>query len=119
MYTALSILIIIASILMVLIVLVQNSKGGGLAANFASGNQAFGFRQTANFLEKATWGLAIVIIVLCVLAAVFINKGVNEGGMDVTDKIEESINAEEAPALPTLPVEETTPAVEEQEVPAE
>ena len=69
MYTAISILIIIVSILLTIVVLVQNSKGGGLAANFASGNQTFGVRQTADFLEKATWTLAICIAILSVVAA--------------------------------------------------
>ena len=73
MYTVISILIIIASILLTLVVLIQNSKGGGLAANFASGNQTFGVRQTADFLEKTTWTLAIVILVLCVAATAFIS----------------------------------------------
>ena len=64
MYTVIAILIVIASVILTLVVLVQNSKGGGLAANFAAGNQTFGVRQTADFLEKATWTLAIIIIVL-------------------------------------------------------
>ena len=59
MYTATAILIVIASILLTLVVLVQNSKGGGLAANFATGNTTFGVRQTADFLEKATWTLLL------------------------------------------------------------
>ena len=69
MYTAIAILIVIASIFLTIIVLVQNSKGGGLAANFAAGNQTFGVRQTADFLEKSTWALALIIIVLCVLSS--------------------------------------------------
>ena len=64
MYTVIAILIVIASILLTIVVLVQNSKGGGLAANFSSGNQTFGVRQTADFLERATWTLAISILVL-------------------------------------------------------
>ena len=67
-YITLSIIIVIASILLTIVVLLQNSKGGGLAANFASGNQTFGVRQTADFLEKATWTLAAVVIVLSVVA---------------------------------------------------
>ena len=70
MYTAISILIIIVSILLTIVVLVQNSKGGGLAANFASGNQTFGVRQTADFLEKATWTLAAVLIGLVVMGGI-------------------------------------------------
>ena len=44
MYIAISIIIVIASVLLTLVVLIQNSKGGGLAANFATGNQIFGVR---------------------------------------------------------------------------
>ncbi len=70
MFVAICVLIIIASVLLVLIVLVQNSKGGGLAANFAAGNQTFGVRQTADYLEKATWTLAIVVLILCLAGSV-------------------------------------------------
>ena len=68
MYTLFITLIIIASVLLVLLVLIQNSKGGGLAADFASGNQVMGAPKTADFLEKATWTLVAVIAVLSILA---------------------------------------------------
>ena len=68
MYTLFITLIIIASILLVLLVLIQNSKGGGLAADFAGGNQVMGAPKTADFLEKATWTLVAVIAVLSILA---------------------------------------------------
>ena len=66
-YIFISVLIIIACVLQVMIVLVQNSKGGGLAANFTSAGQSMGIRKTADFLEKATWTLAgsILLIVCC------------------------------------------------------
>jgi preprotein translocase subunit SecG len=75
MYTVIVILLIIVSIFLTLVVLVQNSKGGGLAANFAAGNQTFGVRQTADFLEKATWTLAIAILVLSLSATMFVSRG--------------------------------------------
>ena len=62
-------LIILVSVLMCLIVLVQNSKGGGLAAGFASSNQIMGVRKTTDFLEKATWSLAALMVVISVIAA--------------------------------------------------
>ncbi|MBS4060265.1 MAG: preprotein translocase subunit SecG [Bacteroidetes bacterium] len=74
MFVVISILILIVSVLMVLIVLVQNSKGGGLASNFSASNQFMGVRQTADFLEKATWTLAIAILVLSLAAAMAIPK---------------------------------------------
>ncbi len=63
-YVLLSVLILITCVLLVLIVLVQNAKGGGLASNFSSSNQVMGVRKTTDFLEKATWTLAIVLLVL-------------------------------------------------------
>lgn len=60
-------LIIITSVLLVLIVLVQNSKGGGLVSNFAATNQMMGVRKTTDFLEKATWGLAIALVFFCIV----------------------------------------------------
>lgn len=69
MYGFFIILIIIASILLVGVVLIQKSKGGGLASGFASGNQMMGVRKTTDFIEKATWGLAIFICLLSIVTA--------------------------------------------------
>ncbi|MDR0754069.1 MAG: preprotein translocase subunit SecG [Prevotellaceae bacterium] len=74
-YTILIVLAVIVSILLVFIVLIQNSKGGGLAANFASGNQIFGVRQTADTLEKATWYLSISLGFICIIAVLFPPQG--------------------------------------------
>ena len=71
MYSLLTILIVILAVLLILIVLVQNSKGGGLAANFASTNQIMGVRKTTDFLEKTTWALIGIIVLLCVAATAF------------------------------------------------
>ena len=78
MYTSLVILVVLASILMCLIVLVQESKGGGLSSNFSAGNQLAGVRKTTDFIEKATWGLAIAMVVLSVLCAYFAPDAVGE-----------------------------------------
>ena len=67
------ILIILACAVLAFFVLIQNSKGGGLASNFASSNQIMGVKKTTDFLEKATWGLATLIMVLC-LAFAFMTK---------------------------------------------
>ena len=69
MYTVLLILIILAAILMVGIVLIQESKGGGLASNFASYNQIGGVRKTTDFIEKTTWGLAAAMVIISILCA--------------------------------------------------
>ncbi|MDA3882668.1 MAG: preprotein translocase subunit SecG [Bacteroidales bacterium] len=63
-----NILIIITSILLVLIVLVQNSKGGGLASNFSASGQMMGVKKETDFLEKATWTLAIALVFFCFMS---------------------------------------------------
>lgn len=65
----LAILIIIASVALGFFVLIQESKGGGLASNFASSNQIMGVRKTTNVVEGITWGLAAAILVLCMWTA--------------------------------------------------
>ncbi len=69
MYTLFVILIVIAAILMIGIVLIQESKGGGLSSSFASYNQIGGVRKTTDFVEKATWGLAIAMVLFSVVCA--------------------------------------------------
>lgn len=68
MGTLISILIVIVAILLILIVIIQNPKGGGLSSSFASSNQVMGVRKTADFLEKATWTLAIALLGLSLIA---------------------------------------------------
>lgn len=74
MYTFIVILILIVCVLLALVVLVQNSKGGGLAANFSAPTQVLGARQSADFIEKATWWLAAILIVLSLVATAVIPR---------------------------------------------
>ena len=69
MYTLFVIFIVIAAVLMIGIVLIQESKGGGLASNFSSYNQIGGVRKTTDFIEKTTWGLAIAMVVISIACA--------------------------------------------------
>ena len=62
----LTVIIVFICILLTAVVLLQKSKGGGLAAGFQSSNQIMGAPKTANFLEKATWTLMGVIALLCI-----------------------------------------------------
>lgn len=74
MLTLVVVLVIIACVILGFIVLIQNSKGGGLASNFASSNQIMGVRKTTDFLEKATWGLAAFIMVMCFVCAFLVKN---------------------------------------------
>ena len=93
MYTLCIVLILIASLLLVLAVLVQNPKSG-MASNFGASNQIMGVRQTTDFLEKFTWGTAVVILVLCLVSSIFV------GGSKVS-----TLDAEAAALQPTEQVE--------------
>jgi preprotein translocase subunit SecG len=92
MYIFISVLILVVCILLGLIVLVQNPKGGGLAANFTgSTSQFMGVRQTADFLEKASWTLAVVLLVLSLTAALVVPRATTIDGQQestLKDKIE-------------------------------
>ena len=108
LFTTLVVLIIIASLLLVLVVLLQNGKGEGMASNFVAGNQAFGVRQTADILEKVTWGLITFILVAATITS--FTLGGRTTGIDVTDQINQQ--ATEQPAFPTAPIQQEAPATE-------
>ena len=98
MYILLTILIVIAAVLLTLLVIVLNSKGGGLAAGFSSGNQVMGAPKTADFLEKASWTLMGVIIVLSIVAVGF-NKSAahtQQEGSAITEQAKEVVEQSQA-----------------------
>ncbi len=69
-------LIIVASVILILVVLVQNPKGGGLAAGFGGGGggQFGGVAQTNKFLDKATWTLAVALLLFAIAASVLLPR---------------------------------------------
>jgi len=120
MYLFFSILIAIVSVLLILIVLVQNSKGGGLAANFSSQNQVMGVRKTTDFLEKATWTLALALLIFSLGASMSIPRaGANAQKTVLESTVENENVTEESNDLTAEPI--TTPATEteKEETPAE
>ena len=117
MYTAVTVLIIIACILIVLAILVQSSKGGGLAAGFSSSNQVMGVVKTTDFLEKFTWGLATTLIVLCILGSFVVPK---TSTVIKESKIQEQIDNSTVPnqQAPQLPVGGNQPQQQPAQQPA-
>jgi preprotein translocase subunit SecG len=82
------VLIIIASIILGLIVLIQNPKGGGLSGSFGGvGNQLMGVKQTTDVLEKGTWIFAALVGVLCLVSPAFIPKEGTNKGSDLINNI--------------------------------
>ena len=87
MYPVVIGLIIIVCVLLIFIVLVQNSKGGGLASNFSSSNQIMGVRKTTDFLEKATWTLAGALLVLSFVSVMVLPKNQVMGSSVIDEQI--------------------------------
>ena len=117
MYIFFIVLILIASILLVLAVLAQNPKSG-MAANFGASNQVMGVRQTADFLEKSTWSLAVAILVFSLAATMFMpgdKIAISRSGVEQA-VIDES-NAENQEVL--LPNQITIPGQEDEQSAAE
>jgi preprotein translocase subunit SecG len=114
-YIFVSVLVIIACFLQILIVLVQNSKGGGLAANFTSAGQSMGIRKTADFLEKSTWTLAGTILILCVVATASIPRGSTTGRSRIENSIQNVVDPNAIPTLPmAVPQPSSTPSEDTQ-----
>ncbi|MGL5890601.1 MAG: preprotein translocase subunit SecG [Bacteroidia bacterium] len=87
MTTVISILILLVSLLLIIVVLVQNPKGGGLASGFSGGNQVMGARRTADFLEKATWGLAGLLMLMSIVStSLTVSNADNAGEEEVNSQ---------------------------------
>ena len=114
LYTICIALILIASVLVILAVLVQNPKSG-MAANFGASNQVMGVRETTNFLEKFTWTMAIAIVVLSLVATLAMDKGLvaqsnSEISKDAKALQEQLLDTEAAPAMPQAEIPAEQPA---------
>lgn len=107
MYTVIVILILLVCLFLAVVVLIQNSKGGGLAANFSAPNQIMGVRKTTETIEKITWGLAIALGVLSLLATVTIPRHSAESVIETqVDPNALNVNTNTTTTLPaTAPVE--------------
>lgn len=113
LYSICIVLILVASIILILAILVQNPKSG-MAANFGAANQVMGVRESANILEKTTWTLAGLIVALSLIATISMeNDVVTTGGALQKDAeaLMERVNANAAQnAMPQAEVPAETPA---------
>ena len=93
MFVFVSVLIFIVAVLLILVILVQNPKGG-LASNFSSSNQVMGVRKTTDFLEKATWTLGIALLVFSVISSSLMGgptQSVSNNESELTDEANQVI----------------------------
>lgn len=120
MYLFFVILMMIASVLMCFIVLIQNSKGGGLSSGFSSSNAIMGVRKTTDFLEKATWGLAAFMVVMSIATAyVMPTSSKTEDVIMQQAQQEEQTNPYNVPAGTAAPKTDAAAPAAETAVPAE
>lgn len=113
MFTFLIILIILACLFLILVVLIQNPKGGGIAANFMSTTQFMGVKKTTDMVEKATWVLAVALMVLS-LSTNFFRP--TTGGIDQKQEFLLDKQVDEAPSTgPATP----PPASQPEQTPAQ
>lgn len=109
MYVVLIILTLICAVLLICVVLVQKSKGGGLSSSFAGSNQIMGVRRTNSFIEKLTWALAGIICVLAVLSTFCMPQAITVGSrVKATAPTEQTVPGDfNTPAAPPAPAAET------------
>ncbi len=122
-YIFISVLVLIVCVLLGLIVLIQNPKGGGLSSTFGGqGNQMLGVRKTADFLEKGTWILASALLFLSLISAYIIPRNNSNAGGPTTEL---TVDASRMALPTTLPAAteaapvEAAPAAEVPATPAE
>ena len=122
MYTLFVILIVLASFCMIGIVLIQESKGGGLASAFSSANSSFGVRQTTNFIEKTTWTLAAAMVIISIICAYVAPNATGDGSVIEKAATEQSTTNPNnvqgfgaAPAEPAADAQQATPAAPAEE----
>ena len=94
------ILIVIVAFLLVIVIMVQNPKGGGLSSSFGGGGtqQLGGVKKTTDFLDKSTWALATLLIVLILLSNIAIP---GSGGIQESRALDENTAAEQPLPNPT------------------
>ena len=103
------VLIIIASIILGMIVLIQNPKGGGLSGTFGGvGNQLMGVKQTTDVLEKGTWIFAAIVGILCLVSPAFVPKDGANKGNDLLNNISTAPQQKTAPAPAPAPAPANT-----------
>ena len=117
MYLLLIGLIVLAALLMCFVVLIQNSKGGGLASGFSSSNQIMGVRKTTDFLEKATWSLAGAVIVLSIVITAFIPRTEHAAQSEIKQQVNDAVSIDPNTIAPDFGTAQQ-PAVPAEETPA-
>ncbi len=114
MFTIFLVLIAIVCFLLIVVIMVQNPKGGGLSSTMGGSTQIGGVQKTTDFLDKSTWALATTLIVLILLSSLSFNTGEAITPVEAT----ETPAATEAPATETPAAKPATSTATPVEAPA-
>ena len=117
-------LIALLALLLIIVILLQSGKGGGLAGIASGGatRQVLGARQAPNLLERATWTLAALFVVLCILTNFAIDHGEETAPSTLQERSQQQ--QQQAPSQPApqpgqqAPGGQQTPSGGQQPAPA-
>ncbi|MCQ2266151.1 MAG: preprotein translocase subunit SecG [Bacteroidaceae bacterium] len=98
MYQLFVILAVVTAVLLTFIVLIQESKGGGLASDFSGMNALAGVRKTTDIVEKLTWGLAVALVVFAVATTFCTVPSEHQDSSTIVTSMKAT-----APATPNVP----------------
>lgn len=86
--------------------MVQNPKGGGLSSTIGGSQQMGGVQKTTDFLDKSTWALATMLIVLILMSSLSFTGAMGNSESKIIDQTSTSTPAATAPVAPaaTTPV---------------
>jgi preprotein translocase subunit SecG len=118
------VLITIVCFLLIIVIMVQNPKGGGLSSTLGGSQQIGGVQKTTDFLDKSTWTLATILIVLIMMSSLSFSGALSDSDSKIIDQTETAAPKTATPAATTpapAPAKEAAPATETPttEVPAQ
>jgi preprotein translocase subunit SecG len=98
------VLITIVCFLLIIVIMVQNPKGGGLSSSLGGSTQMGGVQKTTDFLDKSTWTLAAILILLILLSSLSFSGSMSDSNSKIIDE-KESVAPKTTTKTPAKPVE--------------
>lgn len=105
------VLITIVCFLLIVVIMVQNPKGGGLSSSISGSQMLGGVQKTTDFLDKSTWTLATILIILILLSSLSFGGSLSDTGSKIIDKTETAAPTSNAPAK-AMPIQKAPAATE-------
>jgi preprotein translocase subunit SecG len=90
MFSIFLVLITIVCFLLIVVIMVQNPKGGGLSSTISGSQMLGGVQKTTDFLDKSTWTLATILIALILLSGLSFTGTLSDADSKIIDNTETS-----------------------------